>query len=143
MKTMMMEETKRLFTPEFLNRLDEIVVFKPLQREHILSIIDIAMEELLEGMKEREISIQLSSKAKTFLADKGFDPLYGARQVKRTLRKYIEDPIAEELLKGRFTDGCTIQVRIKKDALEFAEMQQTKSSANKVKKPKEVDSESS
>ena len=141
MKTMMMEETKRLFTPEFLNRLDEIVVFKPLLREHILKIIDIAMEEMQDGMKEREITIHLSAKAKSFLADKGFDPLYGARQVKRTLRKYIEDPIAEELLRGKFRDGSSIQVRIKKESLEFVEMKESKSTPKKpVKKPKEVDS---
>ncbi len=144
MKGTMLEETKRLFTPEFINRIDEMVVFRPLNRQHILKIIDITMDELLEGMKEREIRVTLSDNAREFLADKGFDPVYGARQVKRTLRKHIEDPIAEEILKGRFTDGSHIQVRCKKDALEFAELDRVlPSNKKKVDKSKEVDPQKS
>ena len=125
MKSAMMEEAKRLFNPEFINRLDEIVVFKPLSRDEILKIYDIALDELLLGMNERDIKVSLSTKAKSFLADKGYDPLYGARQVRRTLRQHIEDPIAEELLKGRFTDGSHILVRCKKDELVFEVMDKT------------------
>jgi ATP-dependent Clp protease ATP-binding subunit ClpC len=144
MRSMMMDETKRLFTPEFLNRIDEIVVFRPLKREHILKIIDIAMEEMLESMKDRNIQITLSEKAKEFLTDKGYDPVYGARQVKRILRKYIEDPIAEELLKGKFRDGSHIQARCKKDELEFVEIQKSKPKGKKPDvKPKEVDPQKS
>jgi len=134
MRAAMLEETKKLFTPEFLNRLDEMIVFRPLQREHILKIIDISMAELLEGMRARNIQVTLSDNAKAFLTDKGYDPVYGARQVKRILRKYIEDPIAEELLKERFNDGSQIQVRLKKDELEFVE-----SRTKKTQKKKEVD----
>ena len=122
MRSAMMEETKRLFTPEFINRIDEIVVFRPLKKEHILEIINVALDELLEGVKERDIKITLTEKAKEFLADKGYEPVYGARQVKRTLRKYIEDPIAEELLKGTFTDGARIRVKKKGDGLAFDEV---------------------
>lgn len=144
MKSVMLDEAKKLFTPEFLNRIDEMVVFRPLTRKHILEIINITMEELLEGMKERNIRVSLSDKAKEFLADKGYDPVYGARQVKRTLRKYIEDPIAEELLRDRFHDNSQIQVRCKKDELEFVEMEKTKRPDKKsVDKPKQVDPQKS
>ncbi len=136
MKSLMLEETKRIFTPEFLNRIDEIVVFRSLTKKHILQIIDIAMEEMLFSMKERDIHISLSNGSKKFLAGKGFDPLYGARQVKRTLRKYVENPIAEELLKGRFHDGSDILVQCKADHLEFVEMEKKKNQVKKVGKPK-------
>jgi ATP-dependent Clp protease ATP-binding subunit ClpC len=123
MKSSMMEETKKRFMPEFLNRIDEILVFRPLLREHILKIIDISMDEMLEVVKDRKLNITLSKNAKAFLADQGYDPVYGARQIKRTLRKYIEDPIAEEILKGRFQEGSHIQVRMKEDHLEFVEIE--------------------
>ncbi len=119
MKSSMMEETKRLFNPEFINRIDELVVFKPLLREHIESIIDISVKEILNGLNERNIEVRLTKKAREYLADKGFDPVYGARQVNRILRKYIEDPLAEELLRGKFDDGSIIQVRLKNDQLIF------------------------
>ncbi len=145
MKSSMMEETKRMFTPEFLNRLDEIVVFRPLKRSHMLKIIDIAMEDMLESIKERQIQVSLSPNAKKFLADKGFDPVFGARQVKRILRKYIEDPIAEEILKSKFHDGSHILVRLRGDDLEFVEMEKRQEPekpeelpARKVKKQKPV-----
>ncbi|MFH1943977.1 MAG: ATP-dependent Clp protease ATP-binding subunit [bacterium] len=144
MKSMMFEETKRLFTPEFLNRIDEMVVFRPLKREHIVQIVEISIAEMLEGMKERDIEIALSANAKEFLADKGYDPLFGARQVKRTIRKYIEDPIAEELLKGRFQDGSRVLARTKAktDELEFVETEKNqKSERKKLNKPKEVNPE--
>ncbi|MCJ7813502.1 AAA family ATPase, partial [bacterium] len=139
MKSSMLEETKRLFTPEFLNRIDEIVVFRSLIRKHILQIIDIAMEEMLTGVEERDIHITLSASAKEFIADKGYDPVYGARQVKRTLRKYIEDPIAEELLKERFHDGSHILVNCKEDSLEFEETEKINNQKKKIDKQKEVD----
>lgn len=141
MKSLMLEETKRMFTPEFLNRIDEIVVFRSLTKKHILQIIDITMDEMLTSMKERDIQIALSSSSKRFLADKGFDPLYGARQVKRTLRKYVEDPIAEEILKERFHDGSHILVQVKGKNLEFIETKGKKSPVKKLDKPKKVDSQ--
>ncbi len=144
-KSSMMEETKKLFNPEFINRIDEIVVFKPLQRSDILSIIDIAMDDILESMKERSIQITLSSKAKELLADKGYDPVYGARQIRRVLRKYIEDPIAEELLKGKFNDENHILVKCKGEELIFEVMGEEKTSNDKTStsKPKKVKPQSS
>jgi len=124
MKSAMLEETKKRFTPEFINRIDELVVFQNLSKVHMEDIIDIALDELMEGLSDRDIHITLTKKAKAYLADVGFDPLYGARQIKRTLRKYIEDPIAEEILRGKFKDGSRIQVKLKKDELEFIETRQ-------------------
>jgi ATP-dependent Clp protease ATP-binding subunit ClpC len=144
MKATMNEETKRLFTPEFINRLDEMVVFRNLTRDHVLKIIDIAMEDMLNTAKDRNIQVTLTANAKEFLADKGYDPLYGARQVKRIMRKYIEDPIAEELLKKRFKDGTHILVRRKGDELEFVEKEKVRNSEKKrVDKPEEVNPEKS
>ena len=116
----MIEETKRLFRPEFINRLDEVVVFHSLSKDNILKIVDICMDEIQESAEERKIKITLSPKAKSFIADRGYKPEYGARQVKRTLRKFIEDPLAEELLRGNFADGSHILVDEVKDELKFS-----------------------
>jgi ATP-dependent Clp protease ATP-binding subunit ClpC len=117
-----MEEVKRLFNPEFLNRVDEIVVFRNLGKEHMLQIIDIVVDEMLKKIADRQIDITLDESAKEFLAEKGFDPVYGARPLKRAIQKYIEDPIAEEMLKGLFADGSQIQVKSKDDSLDFVEI---------------------
>jgi ATP-dependent Clp protease ATP-binding subunit ClpA len=100
---------------------DEIVVFNQLLREDMVKIIDIVLLETLSKLKDRNIGIELSKGAKEFLADKGFDPVFGARPLKRTIQRYLEDPIAEELLKGRFTDGSQIRVKRRGDKLEFIE----------------------
>jgi ATP-dependent Clp protease ATP-binding subunit ClpC len=121
MRARIIEEVKRLFNPEFLNRVDEIVVFNQLLREDMVKIIDIVLLETLSKLKDRNIGIELSKGAKEFLADKGFDPVFGARPLKRTIQRYLEDPIAEELLKGRFTDGSQIRVKRRGDKLEFIE----------------------
>ena len=121
MRSSMLEETKRRFTPEFINRIDELIVFRSLQKSHMEQIIDIVLDGLMESLSDRDIHITLSGSARSYLADKGFDPIYGARQIKRTIRKYVEDPIAEEILRGHFGDGSRIQVKLKKDELEFVE----------------------
>jgi ATP-dependent Clp protease ATP-binding subunit ClpC len=121
MRGRIIEEVKRLFNPEFINRLDEIVVFRQLTRDDMLKIIDLVLEETLFKVSDRNIQIDLSKSAKEFIADKGFDPVYGARPLKRTIQRFIEDPIAEEILKGRFTEGSNIRVRKKGDRLDFVE----------------------
>ncbi len=142
MKSSMMEETKRMFSPEFINRLDEIAVFKPLTRDHILRIIDIVMKESLIGIKERNITVTLSKDARDFLADQGYDPLYGARQVRRTLRKYIEDPLAEEILRGKFADGSDITAKVQGEKLIFElDKHEKKKSVKTEKTPKEAENE--
>ncbi|MCI0691386.1 ATP-dependent Clp protease ATP-binding subunit [candidate division KSB1 bacterium] len=121
MQSKIMEEVKRLFNPEFLNRVDELVVFRNLNKEHMEQIIDIVVNEMLNKVSDRQIEIELTKEAKEFIAEKGFDPVYGARPLKRVIQKYIEDPIAEEMLKGKFSDGSQIRVLVQEKALEFVE----------------------
>jgi ATP-dependent Clp protease ATP-binding subunit ClpC len=121
MQSKIMEEIKRLFNPEFLNRVDELVVFRNLTKEHMGQIIDIVVNEMLNKVSDRQIEIELTEEAKELIAEKGFDPVYGARPLKRVIQKYIEDPIAEEMLKGKFSDGSQIRVLLQDKALEFVE----------------------
>lgn len=123
MKNRIMDEVKKLFNPEFLNRVDEVVVFRHLKKEDMVQIVDIVIEEMLAKVSEREIQIDLTKGAKEFIAEKGFDPVFGARPLKRTIQKFVEDPIAEEILKGNFSDGSKIQVKKKGDGLAFTEQQ--------------------
>jgi len=139
MKSSMMEETRKLFTPEFLNRIDEVLVFRPLTKKNITKIIDISMDELLKISEEKDITISLTESAKKLLVDKGFDPKYGARQIKRVLRKYIVDPIAEDILRGRFTDGSKIQIKKKGAKLEFYEVEDNKKKKKSEIHPEEID----
>jgi ATP-dependent Clp protease ATP-binding subunit ClpC len=122
MKNRIMEEVKRLFNPEFLNRVDEMVVFRHLNKEDMIKIVDIVVEEMLDKVADRDIQIILTKSAKEYIAEKGFDPVFGARPLKRTIQKYIEDPIAEEILRGNFSDGSRIQVKKKGDDLDFNEV---------------------
>ena len=122
MKNSIMEEVKRLFNPEFLNRVDEMVVFRHLNKEDMIKIVDIVVEEMLDKVADRDIQIILTKSAKEYIAEKGFDPVFGARPLKRTIQKYIEDPIAEEILRGNFSDGSRIQVKKKGDDLDFNEV---------------------
>ncbi len=118
-KDLVMSEVKRTFRPEFLNRLDEIVVFHPLTREHVFEIIDILLRDLRKRLAEKNMELKLTKDAREFLLEKGYDPIYGARPMKRTIQRYIEDPLSEELLKGRFKEGDTIVVRMSGDTLKF------------------------
>ncbi|KAB2880034.1 ATP-dependent Clp protease ATP-binding subunit [bacterium] len=121
MKSKVEESAKKLFNPEFINRIDEIIVFKSLDKEAVLKIIDVSMSEVEQKLKERNLLITLTKEAKEFIADKGFDPVYGARPLRRAIQKYLEDPVAEDLLKGVFTDGSHISVELKGEELEFSE----------------------
>ncbi len=121
MQSKIMEEVKRLFNPEFINRVDEIVVFRSLTREHMNQIIDIVVSEMLKKVSDRQIAINLTDSAKDFIAEKGFDPVYGARPLKRVIQKNIEDPIAEHILRGQFADGSQIRVDKSGEGLEFVE----------------------
>lgn len=114
MKSTVEETLKRLFNPEFINRIDEYIVFRPLKREHMFRIIDLQLKKLLKRLDEREITLDIAKNAKEFLADKGFDERYGARPLRRTLQRYVEDPLAEEMLKGGFTDGSHIKAKLDK-----------------------------
>jgi ATP-dependent Clp protease ATP-binding subunit ClpC len=108
MKSTIQNALKKTFSPEFLNRLDDVIVFNSLSREHINKIIDITLDKLFARIRAIGYAVELTDKAKEFLADKGFDPAYGARPLNRAIQKYLEDAVAEEILKGEVRDGDVI-----------------------------------
>ena len=119
MKKAVMEVVGSHFRPEFVNRIDDLVVFHPLGREHIRKIVDIQLAYLHERLADRDISIHLSDAARDKLADAGFDPVYGARPLKRAIQQQVENPLAQEILQGRFNPGDVIEVGVADDQLEF------------------------
>ncbi|MFT7249368.1 MAG: ATP-dependent Clp protease ATP-binding subunit ClpC [Arcticibacterium sp.] len=110
---------KKTFSPEFLNRLDDVIIFNTLEKESIHQIIDILLEKLFVRIKGLGFKMELSVAAKDFVADKGYDKQYGARPLNRAIQKYVEDPMAEEILKGGLKDGDVIMVGYKKGAEEL------------------------
>ena len=119
MKSALMETLTQHFRPEFVNRIDDVVVFHPLGREHIRRIVDIQLGYLHDRLAEREISIRLSDAARDKLAEAGFDPVYGARPLKRAIQQQVENPLAQEILQGHFGPGDTIEVGVQDERLEF------------------------
>lgn len=112
---------KKTFNPEFLNRIDDTIIFHALDKEHIAAIIDIRLEEFKARLALQDIQVRVTPGAKTLLADKGFDQAYGARYLERTIQKMLEDPLAEEMLQGRFGEGSRIRVTKKGEELVFDE----------------------
>ncbi len=110
MKSTIQSALKKAFSPEFLNRLDDVVVFNSLDKNHIHKIIDISLSKLFRRITDLGYSIQLTEKAKDFLADKGYDQQYGARPLNRAIQRYLEDALAEEILKGELSEGDVIMV---------------------------------
>ncbi len=108
MKATIQSALKKTFSPEFLNRLDDVIVFNSLQREHIHKIIDITLGKLFSRITALGYNVELTDKAKDFLAEKGYDHQFGARPLNRAIQKYLEDPVAEEILKGEIEEGGTI-----------------------------------
>ena len=112
------ELLKTKFKPEFLNRIDEIIMFNRLGREQIGRIVDIEVEKLIKRLNARKFDIEITDKAKTILADEGYDPAFGARPLKRTVQNLIQNPLAKEILKGNFIEGDTILIDAGKNAEE-------------------------
>ena len=110
MKDRILEELKRAFNPELINRIDETVIFHSLTKEHILLIIDILTEDLVKRLAQKNIEIEITPEAREFITDKGWDPNFGARPLKRALQKYMEDPLAEEILRGEYSGDCLVKV---------------------------------
>jgi ATP-dependent Clp protease ATP-binding subunit ClpC len=110
MKEKLLGQLKEKFRPEFLNRVDEVIVFRSLTRKELGQIIDFMLEDTRERLKEKDITIDVTARAKEFLIDRGYDPTYGARPLRRAIERYIEDPLSEELLKGKFEEGAKIKV---------------------------------
>ena len=121
MKTTIQDALKKVFNPEFLNRIDDVITFKPLEKSDIFQIIDILSVELFDRIKEVGYLVEITKGAKEFITERGFDPKYGARPLKRAIQKYIEDPLAEELLEHKKPEGSTIKIKMNKsrDDLEF------------------------
>jgi ATP-dependent Clp protease ATP-binding subunit ClpC len=115
MKDKVMDEVKRFFRPEFLNRLDATIVFHALSKEEIHQIVDLMMNMVREELKEREISIELTEPAREYLAENGFDPVLGARPLRRLIQNEVEDRLSDELLGGKFEEGDTAIVDIDED----------------------------
>ncbi|MCP4640187.1 MAG: ATP-dependent Clp protease ATP-binding subunit [bacterium] len=111
MQSRVMDEVKKIFNPEFLNRVDELVVFHRLTHQQILDIVDIQVEEVIERLNEKGIELLLTDAAKEFIVLEGSDEQYGARPLRRAVQQYIEDPLSELLLKGAFEPGTTVEVR--------------------------------
>ncbi len=115
-----MEVVKASFRPEFLNRVDEIILFHRLRRTEMGAIVDIQMKRLLSLLAERKIVIDLAPDARAWLADKGYDPVYGARPLKRVIQKYLQDPLAEQILSGQVLDGSEVTIEAGSDRLLIA-----------------------
>jgi ATP-dependent Clp protease ATP-binding subunit ClpC len=109
------DEIDKTFNPEFLNRLDEVIVFHPLSEEHIMEIVDILFQEVLGRLDERALKLELTEEAKRFLATRGFDEKFGARPLKRAMQRYLEDPFSEAMLQGRFAPGDDVVVEVADD----------------------------
>ena len=119
MKQILRGEIEKHFRPEFLNRLDEVIFFKALTREDLRGIIDIEMSRVTSRLKERGLTLEMTPEAKDFVIDKGYNPDFGARPLRRAIGNLIEDPLAEEVLRGTFTVSTKIVVRVKEDHLFF------------------------
>jgi len=111
LKSTVEDAMQKLFNPEFLNRVDETIVFRNLERSDILQIIDIELRDLLKNIHESKMTIHLDASAKDFIVTKGYDQKYGARPLRRAIQKYVEDPLAEEILRGTFKEGSSILVK--------------------------------
>jgi ATP-dependent Clp protease ATP-binding subunit ClpC len=119
MKDRVMEELKRSFRPEFLNRIDEVIVFHSLSREDVKAIVDLMLRRVHEQLKAKDVDIELTDDAKTLLAEKGYDPALGARPLRRTIQRLVEDPLSEKLLWKEFKAGETVIVHAQGDEIVF------------------------
>ena len=119
MKDNILEELKKSFRPEFLNRIDEVIVFHQLEQEHLKQIVDLMLKSLLDRIREMDINIEVTDKAKALLAEKGYDQAYGARPLRRAIQKMVEDRLSEEMLKGEINPGADLLIDTDEDKLVF------------------------
>ena len=134
MKAKILEEAKRAFKPEFLNRLDEIIVFHMLGRTNLIRIVDLEMDKVLVRLADKDIAIEMSEEAKELIIKDGYDPAYGARPMRRAVEKLLEDPLAEELLRGTIKPGDTVVVGRNEDQLTFTAKESDPGNAEPVEK---------
>ncbi len=118
-KNKVLDSLKDVFRPEFLNRIDEIVAFDSLTKEQLLQIVDLMLKDTINALKEKDISLQISVKAKDYILEKGTDAKFGARPLRRAIQRYVDDELSEMILRGKLLDGNTVAINLKKDKLEF------------------------
>ncbi len=114
MKSTVQDALKKVFNPEFLNRIDDVITFRPLEKDDIFKIIDLQVEDLFKRIEESGYHVEITDGAKEYLTDKGFDQKYGARPLQRAIQKYVEDPLAEEFLDGDHPEGSTVRIKMNK-----------------------------
>ena len=119
MRDKILDESKKTFRPEFLNRLDDVIVFRSFTRPDLIQILDLEVNKVLERLRHKNLKLELDAKAKDFLVEKGYDPQYGARPMRRSVERFLEDPLAEEILKGNLHEGEPILVTVGNDKLVF------------------------
>jgi len=119
MRERILDEAKKTFRPEFLNRLDDMIVFRSFTKPDLIQILDLEINKVLERLRNKNLKLELDAKAKDFLVEKGYDPQYGARPMRRAVERFLEDPLAEEILKGNLHAGEPILVTTDKDKLVF------------------------
>lgn len=129
MKEKVMAEVKRTFRPEFLNRLDETIVFHELTERQLRSIVDLMVRDLQKRLAERKLDIELTEKAKSWLAREGYDPVFGARPLRRVIERCVENPLSTKLLRGEFKEGDTVKVELGDEGLTFAAKTSAKAAA--------------
>jgi ATP-dependent Clp protease ATP-binding subunit ClpC len=121
MREGIIDEAKKTFRPEFLNRLDDILVFRQLTKPDLVQILDLEVAKVVGRLKHRRLMLKFEDKAMDFLVEKGFDPQYGARPMRRAVERHLEDPLAEELLRGNLHEGEPILVKVENDRLIFTQ----------------------
>ena len=119
MRELIMDEAKKTFRPEFINRLDDLIVFRALDKENLMVILELEINKVIERLVKREINLVLDKKARELLVEKGHDPEYGARPMRRAVERYLEDPLAEEILRGNLIDGESVSVSADDGKLTF------------------------
>ena len=119
MRDKILDESKRVFKPEFLNRLDDMIVFHQLERNDLVKIVDLEVAKVIKRVRAKDIKVHLDTTAVDFLIDKGYDPTYGARPMRRAVAKYLEDPLAEEFLRGNIKPGAMLEAHAAGEQLAF------------------------
>ncbi|RPH79603.1 MAG: hypothetical protein EHM88_14000, partial [Candidatus Rokuibacteriota bacterium] len=119
LRPLLMQELRNTLRPEFLNRIDEVVIFRPLDREQITRIVDIQLALLQRRLEDRRIHLEVSETAKALLGSEGYDPTFGARPLKRTIQRLVQDPLALKLLEREFVEGDTVAVDVEGDRIVF------------------------
>jgi ATP-dependent Clp protease ATP-binding subunit ClpC len=130
MREKILDEAKRAFRPEFLNRLDDVIVFRSLTKPDLLTILDLEVAKVMDRLKHKNIRLELDTRAKEFLAEKGYDPMYGARPMRRAVERFLEDPLAEEIIRGSLHDNEPILVNVEQDKLVFRQKEASPSTVS-------------